>query len=71
MKLFAGDKLNIAALGNVVPQLHIHHVVRYESDSAWPAPIWGFQPARPYSEKQIEQLIEKVKRSELAGFIFA
>ena len=39
MNEFNGDKLNVAALGNLVPQLHLHHVVRYESDPAWPTPI--------------------------------
>lgn len=39
--VFAADKLNIAALGNMVSQLHLHHVVRYRSDVAWPAPVWG------------------------------
>ena len=39
MRLFNGDKLNVAALGNVTPQLHIHHIVRYQTDPAWPAPI--------------------------------
>ena len=41
MDLYSPDKLNIAALGNIVPQLHIHHIARYISDPAWPAPIWG------------------------------
>ena len=40
-EVFQADKLNIAALGNVVPQLHVHHIVRYENDPAWPAPVWG------------------------------
>ena len=40
LKIFSGDKINIAALGNVVSQLHIHHVVRYKSDPCWPKPIW-------------------------------
>lgn len=44
-ELFSPDKLNIAALGNVVSQLHVHHIVRYTSDVAWPAPVWGRQPA--------------------------
>lgn len=48
MTAFRGDKLNLAALGNVVPQLHLHHVVRYASDPAWPAPVWGRVAARPY-----------------------
>jgi len=41
MTLFQGDKFNVAALGNEVPQLHVHHIVRFKSDVAWPAPIWG------------------------------
>lgn len=48
-RLFQADKLNIAALGNLVPQLHLHHVVRYQHDPAWPKPVWGLLPARPYS----------------------
>lgn len=50
---FHADKLNIAALGNVVPQLHLHHVVRYHDDPAWPAPIWGKTPAVPYTADQL------------------
>ncbi len=45
---FAPTKLNIAALGNVVPQLHVHHIARYDSDPAWPAPVWGRVPAIDY-----------------------
>ncbi len=41
LESFQGDKMNIAALGNIVPQLHIHYVVRYQNDPAWPAPIVG------------------------------
>ncbi|WGZ95142.1 MAG: HIT domain-containing protein [Candidatus Thiothrix putei] len=41
MALFQPDKLNIAALGNVVPQLHLHHIARFQTDAAWPAPVWG------------------------------
>jgi diadenosine tetraphosphate (Ap4A) HIT family hydrolase len=42
---FVGDKMNIAAIGNLVPQLHVHHVVRKRDDAAWPGPIWGrFEP---------------------------
>jgi len=47
---FAADKINIAALGNVVPQLHVHHIARYHSDAAWPAPVWGKFPAIPYTD---------------------
>ena len=41
MTVYQGKKLNTAALGNVVSQLHIHHVVRFDTDAAWPGPIWG------------------------------
>jgi len=58
--IFNADKMNIAALGNVVPQLHIHHVVRYQKDPAWPAPIWGRAAALPYSATQLEALCERV-----------
>ncbi|WNL38465.1 HIT domain-containing protein [Halomonas sp. PAMB 3232] len=46
---FQGDKLNVAALGNVVSQLHVHLVVRFTRDDAWPAPVWGKGEAVPYS----------------------
>lgn len=58
---FRPDKLNIAALGNLVPQLHIHHVVRYRDDPTWPAPIWGKIPARPYSESELKALLIRLK----------
>ena len=54
---FKADKINIAALGNVVKQLHIHHVVRYQDDPCWPAPIWGKKPAIPYEMAAREVLI--------------
>jgi diadenosine tetraphosphate (Ap4A) HIT family hydrolase len=50
------EKLNLAALGNMVPQLHLHHVARYSTDVAWPAPIWGKVAAKPYTEQQVSQL---------------
>ena len=55
-QVFSPDKLNIAALGNMVPQLHVHHIARFTTDPAWPAPIWGKLPTVPYSDEQIEQL---------------
>jgi diadenosine tetraphosphate (Ap4A) HIT family hydrolase len=48
MQAFPGDKLNIAALGNVVAQLHLHHLVRHVGDPAWPGPVWGHSPAQAY-----------------------
>ena len=47
------DKMNIAALGNVVPQLHVHVIARFHTDPAWPRPVWGVVPARPYSEEEL------------------
>jgi len=63
MEVFAGEKLNVAALGNVVPQLHIHHIVRFQHDPAWPAPVWGKVPVKPYSEKALSSTVEKVLAS--------
>jgi len=58
MKLYQGTRLNVAALGNVVSQLHIHHVVRFQTDSAWPAPVWGKFAAKPYEEDALNQQIK-------------
>ncbi|MCC0016655.1 MAG: HIT domain-containing protein [Rhodobiaceae bacterium] len=44
-------KLNVAALGNVVRQLHVHVIARFETDPAWPAPVWGKAPAKPYAPR--------------------
>ncbi|WP_394192743.1 HIT domain-containing protein [Pseudoalteromonas atlantica] len=54
--IFSPDKLNVAALGNMVPQLHIHHIARNKTDAAWPAPVWGKHLAIPYSDAQIAEL---------------
>ncbi|KPH60732.1 HIT domain-containing protein [Pseudoalteromonas sp. NEC-BIFX-2020_002] len=56
--IFNPDKLNVAALGNMVPQLHIHHIARFKTDVAWPAPVWGKFSAVPYSDAQITLLKE-------------
>ncbi|MGZ8187162.1 MAG: HIT domain-containing protein [Methylosarcina sp.] len=52
-ELFLADKMNIGAIGNLVPQLHIHHIVRYKTDKVWPAAIWGKSEKIPYTEKEI------------------
>ena len=59
--LFTPDKLNIAALGNMVPQLHLHHIVRYQHDVSWPKPIWGQVPPKAYSDEQLTKQIELIK----------
>ena len=53
---FGAHKLNVAALGNVVPQLHLHHIVRMREDAAWPGPIWGAVPPTDYLEKDLNSL---------------
>jgi len=54
------DKLNIAALGNVVPQLHIHHIARFRTDACWPAPVWGAGEAVSYEDKQLALLKQQL-----------
>ena len=48
-EIFAPDKLNVAAIGNLVPQLHVHIVARFRSDPVWPMPMWGRTPRYPYT----------------------
>jgi diadenosine tetraphosphate (Ap4A) HIT family hydrolase len=60
-------KLNIAAIGNVVPQLHIHIVARRRDDAAWPRPIWGAVPARAYEPQERERLISAIRQEVAFG----
>ncbi len=64
--LFVPDRMNVAALGNVVAQLHLHHVARFKSDAAWPKPIWGVVDAKEYSEADLKSRVSRL-RSALAG----
>jgi len=61
--VFRPFKLNVAALGNLVPQLHVHVIAREESDPAWPAPVWGRVAARPYAP---EMLVERMRALQQA-----
>ncbi|MEC8501399.1 MAG: HIT family protein [Pseudomonadota bacterium] len=58
------DKMNVAALGNQVPQLHIHIIARYTKDAAWPGPVWGVGQAEPYRATDA-----KTKVQELADLL--
>lgn len=58
LRQYPNAKLNIANLGNMVPQLHIHHVARFKDDACWPTPIWGNFSPSPYSEKEKSETIE-------------
>jgi len=57
------DKLNIAALGNQVPQLHVHVIARRHADAAWPKPVWGVKPPLPYEEGQQNAFLESLRQS--------
>lgn len=63
------DKINIAAIGNMVPQLHIHHVARYKTDPSWPKPIWGQLPAIERSEQDTARLIQVITSALHADFV--
>jgi len=69
MTNYGGDKLNVAALGNQVPQLHLHHIVRYESDAAWPGPIWGRHAATASSPEAIEAIRGLFVAATLDGYV--
>lgn len=58
---FQADKMNIAALGNMVPQLHIHHIARYQSDAAWPKPVWGVKSSQAYDAAELSALMTSLQ----------
>lgn len=62
-EIYRADKMNIAAIGNMVPQLHVHHIVRYRTDKAWPAPVWGHSNALPYDKNQIKDQVAKLREA--------
>ncbi|OCT27971.1 HIT family protein [Pseudomonas putida] len=65
---FLADKMNVATLGNVVSQLHMHVVVRRCSDAAWPAPVWGKVPALDYAPAQVDAIRQRLRGLALEGF---
>ncbi|MFT5083696.1 MAG: diadenosine tetraphosphate (Ap4A) HIT family hydrolase [Lentisphaeria bacterium] len=64
--IFSPTTMNIAALGNVVPQLHVHHVARFEGDLAWPGPVWGVHTAGEYDAEVLAQRLYRL-HSTLVG----
>ncbi|MEH6483119.1 MULTISPECIES: HIT family protein [Pseudomonas] len=68
---FAADKMNVATLGNMVAQLHMHVIVRRRADAAWPAPVWGKHSAIPYSDEQIAAITAKLRGVLADDFTFA
>jgi len=67
---FTADKINIAALGNIVPQLHVHHIVRYRNDPAWPAPVWGKVAPNPYAEEQLADVVSRLRQIFVNGVTY-
>lgn len=69
---FKAEKLNIAALGNIVSQLHIHHIARYYHDPAWPKPVWGVLPPLAYTPgelaKALTLILSGLKSQALVAF---
>ena len=61
------DKLNVAAIGNVVPQLHIHIVARTRGDALWPKPVWGAGAARAYDAAALERFVAAIRERVRAG----
>ncbi len=59
--VFQPHKLNVAALGNLVPQLHVHVIARFHEDIAWPRPVWGTATAQPYSPEELVRRIERLR----------
>ena len=55
------DKLNVAAIGNVVPQLHVHVIARRRNDAAWPASVWGRAPAKAYDAAELSGFIDRIR----------
>jgi diadenosine tetraphosphate (Ap4A) HIT family hydrolase len=60
-KVYQPDKVNVAALGNVTPQLHIHVIARFAGDPAWAKPVWGVVPAKPYAPAALGETIAKIR----------
>lgn len=60
-RLFKADKMNVAALGNMVPQLHVHVIARFEIDAAWPGPIWGVTQTVPYGSDALVEAVQAIK----------
>ena len=67
---YQAEKINIGALGNLVPQLHIHHIARFNNDIAWPGPVWGNTKGIQRSKEVQQALAEELRQelSNIAGF---
>ena len=68
--LFVPDKMNIAALGNMVPQLHIHHIARFKNDVAWPGPVWGNTKGEFRSDEEQDEVLGRIQNVLSLSSIF-
>lgn len=69
-EVYAADKMNVATLGNVVAQLHMHVIVRRTDDAAWPAPVWGKVAAKPYGVEQLAKVRAQLREVLTSDFVF-
>ena len=60
---FTVDKLNVGALGNLTPQLHVHGIGRRVGDPAWPGPVWGHSPAQAYDARALEAAVASARKA--------
>jgi diadenosine tetraphosphate (Ap4A) HIT family hydrolase len=58
---FTADKINVGAIGNLVPQLHVHVVARHQGDPAWPRPVWGALPPEPMDEQALAERLAQIR----------
>jgi diadenosine tetraphosphate (Ap4A) HIT family hydrolase len=61
--LYTADKMNVAALGNVVPQLHVHVIARRVGDPAWPRPVWGAAPRTAYAPDALQAVRQRLREA--------
>ena len=59
-KVKAAEKINVAAIGNMVRQLHVHVIARYENDANWPGPVWGYGDRQPYADTEKKALVKSI-----------
>lgn len=62
-KVARAEKMNVAALGNMVPQLHVHVIARFKRDACWPRPVWGEGTPVPYAPAEAGKLIDRLKKA--------
>lgn len=61
--IYSPDKINVAALGNMVPQLHIHVIARFTDDAAWPGPVWGVGKAVAYQDEELAKTLGTLRNA--------